>query len=257
MSISHDDLIAHQFAQQAASIAGAPVLHSAAALEMLVRAATPVATDVMLDVACGPGSVVAAFAPHVAHAAGLDATEAMIFEARKLAARSDLGHVSWYEGDVYALPFDAEAFDIVTCRFAFHHFEEPARALAEMVRVCKPGGRIVVCDAVVSDDPGKARAFNVMERQRDPSTVEFRTLAYFVDLFEAALLPPPTIASYQVRVEMEALLATSFPANGDREGVRALLLAAATDDAIGANVSADNGVITFAYAAAIFAAVKR
>ncbi len=41
-----------------------------------------------------------------------------------------------------------------------------------------PGGRIVLCDAVASDDPVKAAAFNAMERFRDPSTVEFRTLGF-------------------------------------------------------------------------------
>ena len=51
--------------------------------------------------------------------------------------------------------------------------EAPEAAFAEMVRVCRPGGRIVLYDAVPSDDPAKAAAFNRMERHRDPSTVEF------------------------------------------------------------------------------------
>lgn len=256
MTTRHDDLIAEQFAQQAALFANAPVLHSAAALDLLVQAAAPKPADLMLDVACGPGTVVAAFAPHVAHAAGLDATEAMISEARKLAAARDLDHVSWYRGDVYALPFDDGAFDIVTCRFALHHFERPERALAEMVRVCKPGGRIVVCDAVVSDDPVKAAAFNAMERLRDPSTVEFRTLAFLTGLFGEAELPPPLVSRYQFPVEMEALLATSFPAHDDRDGVRRMLRAAIAEDLAGATMREQNGQILFEYSVAILAAVK-
>src|SRR4029450_12875420 len=108
------------------------------------------------DVACGPGSVVAAFAGHVRRAVGLDATEAMLGEARKLAAAARVKNVDWHRGDVYALPFAAATFAIVTCRFAFHHLQAPARAFAEMVRVCRPGGRIVLADAVASDDPAKA-----------------------------------------------------------------------------------------------------
>ena len=84
------------------------------------------------------------------------------------------------------------SFDIVSCRFAFHHFEEPKRAFAEMMRVCRRGGRIVLCDGLASDDPAKAAAFNRMELHRDPSTVEFRTLGYLVGLFAAAGLPPPS-----------------------------------------------------------------
>ena len=54
-----------------------------------------------------------------------------------------------------------------------------------MVRVARPGGRIVLCDAFASDDPAKAAAFNAMERLRDPSTVEFRPLAFLRGLFAA------------------------------------------------------------------------
>lgn len=253
---THDELVTEQFAQQAQLFANAPVLHAAAALDPLVQAAKPQPTDMILDVACGPGTVVAAFAPHVAHAAGLDATDAMIRQARTLAARQSLDHVSWYVGDVYALPFDDGAFDIVTCRFAFHHFENPAAALREMLRVCKSGGRVVVCDAVVSDDPAKAAAFNAMQRLRDPSTVAFRTSAYFVQTFADAGLPVPTITRYQLPVEMEALLATSFPLDDNRDAVRALLRAAVPDDAIGARVRDADGQIHFEYAVAIFAAMN-
>ena len=107
-----------------------------------------------------------AFASRVRRSVGLDATEAMLAQARSLAAAHHLKNTEWYQGDVYRLPFEAASFDIVSCRFAFHHFETPAHALAEMVRVCRPGGRIVLCDAVASDDAAKAAAFNRMERHR-------------------------------------------------------------------------------------------
>jgi SAM-dependent methyltransferase len=166
-----------------------------------VEAARPLATDVSLDVACGPGSVVVAFARRVRQAVGLDATEAMLEEARRLAARSSVGNVAWHRGDVYALPFAGGTFDIVSCRFAFHHLQEPARAFAEMVRVARPSGRIVLCDAFASDDPAKAAAFNAMERHRDPSTVEFRPLAFLVGLFAVVGLPEPEVRFYQVQAE--------------------------------------------------------
>jgi SAM-dependent methyltransferase len=71
----------------------------------------------------------------------------------------------------------------MSCRFAFHHFEYPAKAFAEMRRVCRPLGRIVLCDGVASSHPTKAAAFNAMERHRDPSTAEFRPLVFLIDLF--------------------------------------------------------------------------
>ena len=183
---AHAAAIADQFTRQAPAFAARSALHNQAALDLLVEAARPLDTDASLDVACGPGSVVVAFAARVRQAVGLDATEAMLEEARGLATRAGVGNVAWHRGDAYALPFADGAFDIVSCRFAFHHMQEPARAFAEMVRVARPGGRIVLCDAFASDDPAKAAAFNAMERHRDPSTVEFRPLAFLVGLFAVA-----------------------------------------------------------------------
>jgi ubiquinone/menaquinone biosynthesis C-methylase UbiE len=253
---AHQALVQDQFTQQAELFANAPSLHDAAALDALVQAAAPRRDDTSLDVACGPGTVVAAFASHLRHATGLDATDAMLEQARKLAAGRGLANVSWQSGDVYALPFGAGAFDIVSCRFAFHHFEDPKRAFAEMVRVCRPGGRIVLCDAVVSDDRTKASAFNAMECLRDPSTVEFRTLAFLTDLFGEASLPMPEQTFYQVPVELESLLKVSFPAGDDREAVRALIRDSIDGDKMGVNARREGDKIRFEYAAAILVATR-
>jgi SAM-dependent methyltransferase len=256
ITAAHAASIADQFTRQAADFAAAPALHNQAALDLLVEAARPLATDVSVDVACGPGSVVVAFARHVRQAAGLDATEAMLEEARKLADRESVGNVAWHRGDVYALPFADDAFDIVSCRFAFHHLQEPARAFAEMVRVARPGGRVVLCDAVASDDPAKAAAFNAMERHRDPSTVEFRPLAFLRGLYAIAGLPEPEVRFYQVPAERDRLIAMSFPEGGDRDGLRAMLDAAVEGDAMGLGARRDGATMRFAYPAAVLVAVK-
>ena len=253
---THDSTIADQFTRQASQFAASPALHNAAALALLVEAARPRADDVSLDVACGPGTVVTAFARSVRRAEGLDATEAMLAEARRLAAGAGVENVAWHRGDVYALPFAAAAFDIVSCRFAFHHLEAPARALAEMVRVCRPGGRIVLCDAVASDDPAKAAAFNAMERHRDPSTVAFRPLGFLLALFRDAGLPEPTARFYQVPAERDRLLAASFPANADRAGLRAMIDRSVNGDSMGVNARRDGVTVRFDYPAVVLVAVK-
>jgi ubiquinone/menaquinone biosynthesis C-methylase UbiE len=255
-TLAHDATIADQFTRQAVQFAASPTHHNQAALDLLVEAASPRPEDVSLDVACGPGSVVAAFARRVRRAEGLDATQAMLEEARQLAARSGLGNVAWHRGDVYALPFGEGAFDIVSCRYAFHHLLEPARALAEMVRVCRPGGRVVLCDAFASDDPTKAAALNAMERHRDPSTVEFRTLAYLRGLFADAGLPEPAQRFYGVQAERDRLVATAFPAGNDRAGLRAMIDAGLEDDALGVGAWSDGGTVRFEYPAVVLVAVK-
>ena len=255
-SAPHHSLIEDQFSRQAELFANAPALHDAAALDALAVAATPKITDTALDVACGPGTVVAAFAARVHHATGLDATGAMLVQARKLGARLALSNVSWLQGDVCALPFAQGTFAIVSCRFAFHHFEVPDKAFAEMVRVCKRGGRIMLCDAVASDDAGKAKAFNDMERLRDPSTVEFRTLAFLTDLYRQACLPAPQSMFYSVPVEMEALLRTSFPADDDREAVRKMLRDAVDGDQMDIGLRRRGDTIRFDYPATILVSTK-
>ena len=253
---THQATIVDQFSRQAELFAAAPALHNQAALDLLVEAAQPRAGDVALDVACGPGTVVAAFAARVSRAVGLDATEAMLAQARKLAARSALRNVEWRQGDVYALPFAGGAFDIVSCRFALHHFEAPARAFAEMVRVCGSGGRIVLCDAIASDDPGKADAFNRMERHRDPSTVEFRPLAFLTGLFAGAGLSMPQARFYQVPAERDRLIEMSFPLDDDRALLRDMIDRSVEGDAMGVNARRDGDTVRFEYPAAILVAAK-
>ena len=256
-SAAHAATIDDQFTRQAAGFAASPVHHSQVALDLLVDAAAPKPTDVTLDVACGPGSVVMAFARRVSRAEGLDATEAMLEEARKLAAASGTANVAWHRGDAYALPFADASFDIVSCRYAFHHMQEPDRALAEMIRVCRPAGRVVVCDAFASDDPAKAAALNAMERHRDPSTVEFRPLAFYLGLFRDGRLSEPRSRFYGVPVEREGLVERSFPVGDDRARLRAMVDAAVEGDAMGVNAKRDGDTVRFAYPAVVLVAKKR
>jgi ubiquinone/menaquinone biosynthesis C-methylase UbiE len=253
---AHAAHIADQFTRQAAGFARSPALHNREALDLLVDAAQPRPTDASLDVACGPGSVALAFAGRVARAAGLDATAAMLDQARAAAERAGVRNVAWHQGDVYALPFADGAFDIVSCRFAFHHLEQPARAFTEMVRVARPGGRIVLCDAMASDDPAKAAALSAMERLRDPSTVEFRPLAFLRGLFALAGLPEPEARFYRVPFDLETMVERSFPAGHDRAGLRALLDAAVEGDALGMDARREGGKAWFAYQAVVLVAVR-
>lgn len=255
-SDAHRALILDQFSRQAEGFAKAPELHDADALKLLVDSAEPRGDEEALDVACGPGSVVAAFATRVRRAVGLDATEAMLEQARALAKERGLSNVEWRLGDVYGLPFADASFDIVSCRFTFHHLQEPGRALAEMVRVCRPRGRVVVCDGVASDDPAKAAAFNRMERHRDPSTVEFRTLSFLRGLFAEADLPEPAERFFQVPAEREHLIAISFPENDDRAGLRRMIDESVEGDALGMNARRDGDTVWVAYQAAILSVRK-
>ena len=230
---SHQDTIRDQFTKQAIPFSNAPGVRDEEALRLLVDFTGAGPDDVVLDVACGPGLVVCAFARVARHVTGIDLTPAMIERARGVQRESGLRNVTFEVGDVRTLPHPDASFTIVASRFAFHHIQEPAGVLAEMKRVCAPGGKVVVTDVEASPDPAKATAFNRMERLRDPSHVRALPLAELLALFSAVGLPTPRTTAYDLRSELEGLLGRSFPEPGNDVKVRQAIIDSVVDDALG------------------------
>ena len=252
--VDHRDLILDQFTRQAALFSTAAPITNEAALRMIVDTAQAGSDDTVLDVACGGGIVVCAFAPHVRHATGIDVTPAMLEEARRLAAEKRLPNVDWRLGDVTALPYPDGTFTIVVTRYSFHHFLDPLAALREMIRVCTPGGRIVVVDTCASEDPAKAAAFNRLEKLRDPSHARNLTFTELRDLFATAGLSQPRMGSYELRDTVRNLLARSFPNPGDDIKITEMFRTSAADDCLGIPVRLDGEEIHYAYPVTILAA---
>ena len=254
MPSSHDSRILDQFTRQAAPFAGAATIRNEESLNRIVQWAGTGPEDTVLDVACGPGLLVCAFARVAKHATGVDMTPAMLDQARKLQQEKKLTNVSWQPGDVYALPFPQPQFSIVSSRFAFHHFQKPLDALKEMKRVCKPGGRVVVAD--MAPLPEKASALNAAELLRDPSHTRALTVNELRDLFEQTGLANPQVNNYRVEGEMEELLARSFPNPGDADRLRKIFADSLTDDALDLNTRQENGKIYYSFPVAVLVAKK-
>ena len=254
MSTTHRDRILDQFTRQAVPFSGAPGIKDERALALLVEASGAGPDDTVLDVACGPGLVVAAFARVVRHATGIDVTPAMLARAREVTA--GLANVTLDQGDVLPLPYAAGAFSIVVSRFAFHHFPDPAAVLAEMRRVCRPGGRVVVCDLTASDDPEKAAAFHRIEMLRDPSHVRALPLAELDALFGTVGLPVPARTFYRLKFELEGVLERSFPRPEDVATIRAAYTAAVDGDTLGLGTHRVGDEIRSAYPVAILSAQR-
>src|SRR5947209_3214215 len=157
---SNTDIVVDQFTRQATPFANSAAMRDEDALRLLVDFSAAGAADTVLDVACGPGLVVAAFAKSCRSAAGIDITPAMIGKARDYAHTLGLTNVDWHIGNVSSLPFADGSFSIAVSRFAFHHFVDPLGVLREMKRVATR--RVVVADMVASEDPIRADALNRM-----------------------------------------------------------------------------------------------
>ena len=233
---SNADIVVDQFTRQAMPFANSAAMRDEDALRLLVEFSGAGPNDTVLDVACGPGLVVAAFARVCRHATALG-----------------LINVGWHTGNVLPLPFPDRAFSVVVSRFAFHHFPDPLAVLREMARVCARPGRIVIADMAASEDAGKAAALNTMERLRDPSHTRALPLSECRALFAQAGLPAPRETYYDVRADLEGLLKTSFPAPADIPVIRKMFEDSLADDGLGMKTKRKDGRILLSYPIAVLA----
>ncbi|MBC7517659.1 MAG: bifunctional demethylmenaquinone methyltransferase/2-methoxy-6-polyprenyl-1,4-benzoquinol methylase UbiE [Microbacteriaceae bacterium] len=106
-----------------------------------VKAVAPQTGELILDIAAGTGTSSVAFAKSGATITAVDFSSQMIAVGRKKHPE-----IEFIEADATALPFADAIFDAVTISFGLRNVMEPKRALAEMFRVLKPGGRLVICE---------------------------------------------------------------------------------------------------------------
>ncbi|HUG25415.1 class I SAM-dependent methyltransferase [Piscinibacter sp.] len=185
--------------------------------------AAPMAEDLMdaasirpgervLDVACGTGVVTRLAAERVGskgQVAGLDVNPAMLAVARSLTQTET--PIDWYETSADAMPLADDGFDVVLCQMGLQFMSNKRQALAEMRRVVRPGGRMVLnvpgpTPAFFSDfaqalarhiDPNAARFVDVVFSLHDAEELRsLMTAAGFEDVKIAKLkktlrLPPP------------------------------------------------------------------
>jgi len=130
----------------------------------LLDAARVTAGSNLLDVSTGPGLIAAAAAARGACAAGLD------FSAESLGiARRNYPAIEFYQGDVQALPFDDDLFDAVICGYGIIYVPDPAKALAEMKRILKPGAcQTLSARRPPAPDNGYGLVFDAINTHAEP-----------------------------------------------------------------------------------------
>ena len=103
----------------------------------------------VLDLGCGPGVIGCELARRTGpggQVTGLDISEELVAVAQQIKASERVEHVTFATGNAYDLPFSDNHFDFVYARLLFQHLREPRRALDEVRRVLKPGGRLCLVD---------------------------------------------------------------------------------------------------------------
>jgi len=129
----------------------------------MVDAARAAPGERALDVACGTGVLARALAARTGatgHVAGLDVNDGMLAVARRRAPA-----IAWHHAPAEAMPFADTGFDTVLCQFALMFFDNRAKALAEMRRVLRPGGRLALAVwSSLEDTPAYAAVVALLDR---------------------------------------------------------------------------------------------
>lgn len=100
----------------------------------------------MVDIGTGTGRLLSIFAPQVGDAEGLDFSHDMLTVARAMIAREGLSHVRVRHGEAETLPYEDGSKDLVTIHQVLHFLDDPELAIAEIARILKPGGTVLMVD---------------------------------------------------------------------------------------------------------------
>ncbi|MGI5166975.1 class I SAM-dependent methyltransferase [Spirillospora sp. CA-253888] len=182
-------------------------------LRRLLDFVEPVPEDVCLDVARGTGPMPAALGPQVRHVAAVDAlppaqrrdggrSATVTFGTGPVRITTDVDlpqassrpfrpvprrgcpDTPTVRAEATRLPYRDDSFSLVTTRFSLYHMGDPDRVLRELLRVCRPGGRLIIADLVRSNLSGPDR--DRLERLRDPDHPGTPSIAALTDLVTSA-----------------------------------------------------------------------
>lgn len=184
MSKKHKETVRKQFTKTAEAFTKFAVRDTPEVLAEKVEFSKPQPTDLVLDVACGPGAFVLAVAPRVRFARGIDLTEEMLRQAREFQAERQISNVAFDCGEAEQLPYPDATFDLVSSQMSLHHISKPELVLKEMIRVAKPEGRLVLMDTLSPEIDSKFELHNLIEKSRDPSHTLSLRLTTFLEMFE-------------------------------------------------------------------------
>jgi ubiquinone/menaquinone biosynthesis C-methylase UbiE len=229
----HNQVVREEFTRQATAYAANPVIADPERVARLVQAVCPTSQDRVLEVATGPGYVAMGFAAVAREVVGVDLTEAPLAIAEQRRQEQGLHNVRFQLADASRLPFADGEFEVVVCRLAFHHFEQPPRMLREMVRVCTPQGTVAVEDIVVSEHPARGAYQNRFENLRDPSHTAAFSLSMLLKLFAEAGLEVSHVSTGHLQQVVERWMANAQTPADKAAQVRHLIEQDAVDDLSG------------------------
>lgn len=203
---SHDQTVQAQFDPQSRRYLASGVHAAGADLvwveNWLKSQEEPVAAA--LDIGSGPGHLSFRLARRFARVTAVDPSASMLHTLAEEAARRGITNIASQVTRAESLPFADRSFDLVATRYSAHHWLEVPRALQEMRRVLRPGGRVLVLDLLGGDSPLVDTHLQALELIRDPGHVRDYTTAEWSRHLYSAGFHIEHFESWPLRLEFQS-----------------------------------------------------
>jgi len=177
------DATQERFAKTAERLAALQDARAAELEQKVLEFVSPIGDERALDSGSGAGALAFALAPHVREVVAVDVVPELLEQGRRRGDR--FPNVEFVEADVTSLPFELGSFDLAGCLRTLHHVARPELAVAELARVTRVGGRLLIVDQLAPVDPAAAAQLNAFEHARDPSTTRILADVDLRGLFES------------------------------------------------------------------------
>lgn len=171
-----------QFGTTAALYVQSPVHAGGADLQQIAGIVGRYPEAAELDLGCGGGLVSYTVAPVARQVTACDLSGDMLAAVVAEAGRRGLGNVVTAQAPAEQLPFADASFDVVVCRHTTHHWPDVRRGMREAARVLKPGGVVVVDDAVAPELPVLDTFLQTFEMLRDPSHIRDYSVSQWTEI---------------------------------------------------------------------------
>ncbi|PKH21217.1 SAM-dependent methyltransferase [Enterobacterales bacterium CwR94] len=220
-SSSHHDNINKQFGEQASLYLSSKVHAQGPDLQKLGECLSTLPNARVLDMGCGGGHASFAAAAQVAEVVAYDLSAQMLSVVAQAAKEKGIKNISTEQGYAEHLPFTDGEFDVVISRYSAHHWHDVGKAMREVKRVLKPGGKVIFMDVSAAGHPVLDIYLQTVEALRDTSHVRDYAPGEWLQMFTEAGLRINAVSQDRLVLEFGSWIARMRTPDALVQGIRA------------------------------------